>query len=108
MVSMSAAINGGSLQAMEYCQSSDGLSRTKDVAMIAVTLRVCLKSTMKVQMVTMLAHTALIATRVKLVGKLSHSPMAMSAGYPGVRTVMGWAVTSSGPKPREMARPADT
>jgi hypothetical protein len=27
---------------MEYCQSSDGLSRTKDVAMIAVALRVCL------------------------------------------------------------------
>ena len=44
---------------------------------------------MKVQVVTMLAQTALIATRVKLVGKLSHSPMAMRAGYPGVRTVMG-------------------
>ena len=40
MVSMSAAINGGSLQAMEYCQISDGLSKTKDVAMIAVALRV--------------------------------------------------------------------
>jgi hypothetical protein len=63
---------------------------------------------MNVQVVMMLAHTALMATSVKLVGKLSHSPMAIRAGYPGVRTVMGRAVTSSGPRPREIARPADT
>ena len=80
MVSMSAAMNGGSLQAMVYCHKSDGLSATKVVARMVVVRRVLLRSMRKVQPVTTLAHIALIATSVKLVGKLSHSPMAMSAG----------------------------
>jgi hypothetical protein len=38
---MSTAKNGGSLQAMEYCQRRDGLMSTKVVAKIAVPIRVC-------------------------------------------------------------------
>jgi hypothetical protein len=65
---------------MEYCHKSDGLSATKVVARTVVIKRVLGRSKRKVLPVTMLALEALMATRVKLVGKLSRSPMAMSAG----------------------------